>query len=151
MAKKLNRVVRKAGESDKKKSVKVKKPKTRNQGTMTEAAFWGWIRQAFRKRTLGWKPASKCKENSRRLYKGPNKRQRYEYKCNKCKKYHRGDNVQVDHIDPAGALRSADDLAAFISGLFCEIEGLQVLCTECHNKKTIKDNAKMKKNREENV
>jgi len=42
----------------------------------------------------------------------------------------------VDHVRPAGALRSFDDLPGFVARLFCEKEGLQVLCNECHLKKS---------------
>lgn len=111
-------------------------PKTRNAGTMTESAFWGWIRSSLRQRSRFWKPINKAKDLAKRKYTGPNKRQKFEYQCNACKDWFKGDEVQVDHIKEVGTLTCAGDLPAFIDGLFCEIEGLQVLCSECHNKKT---------------
>ena len=62
-------------------------PKTRCDGTMSEAAFWSFIRSALRQKSRWWKPISICKLNARRQYKGPNKRQKYEYQCKKCKKW----------------------------------------------------------------
>jgi 5-methylcytosine-specific restriction endonuclease McrA len=42
----------------------------------------------------------------------------------------------VDHIIGAGSLNCAADLPGFVERLFCEQDNLQVLCTECHDKKT---------------
>ena len=44
--------------------------------------------------------------------------------------------ISVDHIIPAGSLRSAEDLKGFVERLFVEIDGLQCLCDDCHSVKT---------------
>ena len=118
---------------------KVKKPRvarTRNNKTMTEAAFWSWIRSALRQKSRWWKPAAEAKERAKRPYKGKNKRQKWEYKCAECKSYFKATEINVDHIIPAGTLKSFSDLPGFVERLFCEVEGLQVLCQCCHDKKT---------------
>jgi 5-methylcytosine-specific restriction endonuclease McrA len=120
-------------------------PKTRNAGTMSEAAFWSFIRSALRQKSRWWKPIAVCKMNARRLYKGTNKRQKYEYQCNKCKKWYAEKEINVDHIVPAGSLNCADDLPQFVERLFCEKDNLQVLCTGCHDKKTLKEKQLKKK------
>lgn len=123
----------------KKKAVKPRKgtaPKTRNSGTMTESAFWSFIRSALRQKSRWWKPIAECKANAKRAYKGPNKRQKFEYQCNYCKQWFPDKEINVDHIIPAGTLRNAHDLPVFVEKLFCEVEGLQVLCSNCHNTKT---------------
>lgn len=122
-----------------KKKAVVKKPrvaKTRNAGTMTESAFWGFIRSALRQKSRWWKPIAQCKAKSKRAYKGPLKRQKFEYQCNDCKGWFPDKLVNVDHIFPAGTLKCADDLPAFVERLFCEEDNLQVLCSKCHNRKT---------------
>ena len=111
-------------------------PKTRNAGTMTESAFWGFIRSALRQKSRWWKPITECKAKARRAYTGPLKRQKYEYQCNSCKKWYPEKQINVDHICPAGSLNSAQDLPGFVERLFCEVDNLQVLCTECHDRKT---------------
>lgn len=110
--------------------------KTRNSGTMTESAFWSFIRSTLRQKSRWWKPISQCKINSRRAYKGENKRQKYEYQCNHCKGWFSDKEINVDHIIPAGSLKSADDAGAFIERLFCEVDNLQCLCNDCHRIKT---------------
>jgi len=115
---------------------KTRVPKTRNAGTMTEAAFWSFIRSALRQKSRWWKPVKQVKEASRRLYKGPNKRLKYEYQCNTCKHWFPEKEINVDHVIPAGSLNSGKDLEGFVERLFCESGNLQVLCESCHNKKT---------------
>jgi len=110
--------------------------KTRNSGTMSESAFWSFIRSALRQKSRWWKPISECKAKAKRTYNGPLKRQKFEYQCNQCKEWYPEKKINVDHICPAGSLNSAQDLPGFIERLFCEIDNLQVLCEVCHNVKT---------------
>jgi 5-methylcytosine-specific restriction endonuclease McrA len=111
-------------------------PKTRNNGTLTESAFWSFIRSGLRQKSRWWKPITQCKLNAKRDYTGPNKRQKFEYQCNSCKKWFADKNINVDHKIPAGSLNCANDLPGFVERLFCEVDNLQVLCTGCHNVKT---------------
>lgn len=115
---------------------RVLKPKPRNAGTMTEASFWSFIRSALRQKSRWWKPVLLAKEKAKRKYEGSNKKQKYEYQCNHCKKWYPAKDVNVDHIIPAGNLQSANDLPGFVERLFCEVDNLQVLCTGCHDQKT---------------
>ena len=115
---------------------KTKVVRTRNAGTMTESAFWSFIRSALRQKSRWWKPITQCKQKARLPYKGPNKRQKFEYQCKYCEQWFPEKRVNVDHITPAGTLRSAADLPGFVERLFCEIDGLQVLCSNCHDEKT---------------
>ena len=111
-------------------------PKPRNAGTMTESAFWSFIRSALRQKSRWWKPITQTKMAARRVYKGINKRQRFEYQCAECLNYFPDKKVNVDHKIPAGTLRCADDLPGFVERLFCEADNLQVLCSNCHDFKT---------------
>ena len=110
--------------------------KPRNAGTMTESAFWSFIRSTLRQKSRWWKPITQCKMNARRAYKGPNKRQKFEYQCNNCKHWFPEKKINVDHRIPAGSLNCSEDLPRFVDMLFCEIGNLQVLCTDCHDYKT---------------
>lgn len=130
-------VIKKKKASPKKKVVrKTLTPRTRNAGTFTESMFWSFIRSALRNKSRWWKPITQCKMNSRRAYKGPLKRQKFEYQCNECKNWFPEKNINVDHRIPAGSLNCAQDLPGFVERLFVEVEGLQVLCETCHNIKT---------------
>ena len=119
-----------------KKTAKKKVDKPRNAGTMSESAFWSFIRSGLSQKSRFWKPITQCKMKSRRAYKGPLKRQKFEYQCAECSKWFPEKKINVDHIHPAGTLRCANDLPGFVERLFCEIDNLQVLCEACHNVKT---------------
>lgn len=116
--------------------------KTRNAGTMTESAFWSFIRSALRQKSRWWKPVTECKQKARRKYSGPGKRQKFEYQCSICMAFYPEKDINVDHIVPAGSLNTAGDLPGFVERLFCEIDNLQVLCATCHNKKTQHEKSK---------
>jgi 5-methylcytosine-specific restriction endonuclease McrA len=115
---------------------RLKVVKTRNAGTMTESAFWSFIRSGLRQKSRWWKPITECKLKAKRTYKGTNKRQKFEYKCATCNNWFPEKQINVDHIIPAGSLNCAQDLPGFVERLFCEIDNLQVLCSDCHNEKT---------------
>ena len=114
-------------------------PKTRNAGTLTESAFWSFIRSGLRQKSRFWKPITQCKMANRRTYKGPLKRQKFEYQCKECSQWFPDKKINVDHIKPAGSLNCANDLPGFVERLFCEIDNLQILCEKCHNVKTQKE------------
>jgi hypothetical protein len=113
--------------------------KTRNGGTFSESAFWSFIRSSLRRRTMVWLPIKQCKLKAKRPYTGTNKRQKFEYKCNVCKKYFPEKEVSVDHIKPVGTLTCANDLPQFVENLFCEEHNLQCICNKCHDAKTLKE------------
>jgi len=128
-----------------KKKGRQRVPRTRNNGTMTEAAFWGWIRSGLRQKSRWWKPVAEAKKRARRRYKGPNKRRKWEYVCANCKQAFKSDEIVVDHIVQAGSLRCYDDLPGFVERLFCEADGLQVMCEPCHHEKTQRERKQKKK------
>ena len=128
----------------KRKKAVAKTQKTRNAGTMTESAFWSFIRSGLRQKSRFWKPITQCKMAARRAYKGPLKRQKFEYQCNVCNKWFPEKKINIDHIEPAGSLRCAQDLPGFVERLFVEAEGLQVLCSNCHDIKTKQEKIKNK-------
>ena len=125
---------------EKKKTIKKIKP--RCAGTMTESAFWSFIRSALRQKSRWWKPITIAKANAKRAYTGANKRQKFEYQCNVCKKWFPEKKINVDHIVPAGSLNCAEDLPGFVERLFCEVEHLQCICEKCHDVKTKKEKQK---------
>jgi len=123
----------------KKTSSRSRVPKTRGAGTLTESAFWTMIRSALRNKSRFWAPIKVCKENSRRKYRGLNRMQKWEYRCNACGNWFPEKQINVDHIVPAGKLNNKQDLPDFVETLFCEVDNLQVLCSNCHDSKTKKE------------
>lgn len=102
----------------------------------SEAKFWGYLRSGLRALYNKWPPKWEVLSQAKRAYKGPIKQQRWEFKCAQCEKYYKQKEVSVDHVIPAGALSSYDDIAGFVQRLFVGADGLQVLCKTCHDSKT---------------
>lgn len=119
----------------------MKAPKTRNNKTMTESAYWSMVRSGLRRTFRYWKPLMETKNKSRRKYVGKNKRQKWEYQCKKCKQWYKGSEIQIDHINPVGSLKSSKDIKGFLERLTPE-KGFQTLCKECHLIKTNKEREK---------
>lgn len=111
--------------------------RTRNLKTETESEHMGKIRSALRRLSRFWKPALAALDKQMRPYVGPNKRQKYEYKCEGCKKWYIRKSVQINHIVPCGTLTKYEDVPGFLERLFCEdVGGYSILCTDCHKAET---------------
>jgi hypothetical protein len=111
-----------------------KVPRTRNNATMTESAFFSWLRERLRKSSMYWKPINVVKKEAQVPYKGDNKRRKFSYVCDQCKGEFSDKEVVVHHKVECGSLKSFDDLSGFAERLFVEKDGLVLICKECHTK-----------------
>lgn len=111
-------------------------PPYKNYPEWTEARFWGFIRSALRQASSKYPVKYQVLQNNRRVYKGPDKRTKWEHKCNSCKQWFKQKDIQVDHIVEAGRLSTYDDLPGFVERLFPSLSGYQKLCKPCHSKKS---------------
>ena len=127
-----------------KKKTKRKTPKKnlpRNNWTMTEAMFRGYIISALRKASMWWKPKQEVLGEARV--------ERGKYKCAACWevwpkslpplpwKKRKRNNAQLDHIVPViDPLKWFESYDKWIERCFVEKEWWQVLCRECHYNKT---------------
>jgi 5-methylcytosine-specific restriction endonuclease McrA len=101
--------------------------------------FYVWLRSGLRKLSRRWSAIYEALDKAKVPYKGDNKRRKWSYVCAECDMLFESKQVAVDHKIPAGALNCKDDIADFVERLFCGPEGLQVLCHECHDCKTLMD------------
>ncbi len=122
-----------------KKPAKPKVPKPYNGGTMTNSAFWSFIKSALRQKSRWWKPIREVKTAARRPNQSTNARLKWEFQCACCSCWFPDKETSVDHITPVGSLKCPEDLPGVVSRMFCEKGGLQVLCDTCHGKKTKED------------
>lgn len=92
-----------------------------------------WMIGVLRRASLRWLPINNTRKKAR-VSRG-------KYLCAGFKRephvvaksVNKKNNVFVDHINPVGKFI---DWNTFIEKLFCGEENLQVLCLECHKKKT---------------
>lgn len=106
-----------------------------NSGTMSSAAFFGMIRSALRQKSRWWKPILNVKNRGKIAYVGDNKRRKFSYICEECKKEFDAKSISVHHKKECGSLRSFEDIGKFCKKLFCEEKDLILLCEKCHDKK----------------
>lgn len=110
-----------------------------NGGQWTDARFHSFIKSALRAASSRWPPKFAClaaaytgkKENK------SSGRQAKHYRCASCGGEFPLALVQVDHIlpviDPSVGFIGWDEV---VKRMFCEVEGFQCLCKECHAVKT---------------
>jgi 5-methylcytosine-specific restriction endonuclease McrA len=108
----------------------------------SEAKFFGFLRSALRSASSKWPPKYEVLLAARRPSQSENKRLKWEFQCASCGLWHPQKSVSVDHIIPVGTLRTWDDIAPFCQRLFVGVDGLQVLCSVCHNTKTQEERKK---------
>lgn len=116
-------------------------PKTRCNNQWTEARFKSFIQSLLRQGTRKWAPKTEVLKLAR-VSRGM-------YQCAECEAVvpptykegrRRKQNIFVDHIkpvvDPNVGFTTWDD---YIEAMFCEMDNLQVLCKECHDKKSAEE------------
>ena len=117
----------------------MRKEKPHNDGEWTQARFRSFVMSALRK--ARWP----CKYKAiKGAYKGDGinpatGRKCKLHECEHCKELFPAKDVQADHIEPIVPLTGFETWDQTIERLFCEIDGFQVLCKDCHKIKTDKE------------
>ena len=125
--------------------------KTRNGGEWTEARYRSFIKGGLRSVSVRWPPRYKCL-NDAKVGKRINKssgRLAEHYKCAKCLDIFPAKEVEVNHIVPVVPLTGFTTWDETVSRMFCEIEGLEVVCKPCHRNITKQEN--QERNNDANV
>lgn len=112
-------------------------PRNYCAGRWTEAEYVTFIKNALRRVSWKWYPLNQCKAKA--------KQGRNQYKCASCEGIFGNKDVKVDHVEPVVDPETGFvDWNTFIARLYVEQDGYQLLCKECHNKKTEAENARRK-------
>ena len=119
----------------------MKHEKTRNMANWSEAKYWSGIRSSLRRTfRFNWLPAKVALENARKPYSGPNKLQKWEFRCALCEQWFIRKGVELDHKTPCGSLNGLVDVGPFLSRLHPESpDAYQVICKKCHKLKTAEE------------
>lgn len=119
---------------------KPKKPY--NNGQWTAARYASFIKGGLRTLSRKWPPKFEALKRAligKRLDPATGKMSN-RYQCAGCGNLFKATDVQLDHIDPVVDLREGFvDWNIYIERMFCEAEGYQVLCSECHGVKTLNE------------
>lgn len=103
-------------------------------GEMTNSVFFGMIRSALRNKSRFFPSVKICRERAKVPYNGPNRRQKWLYRCEICGQLRDSKITNVHHKIECGSLTSFEDLAGFTQRLFCSSEDLILICNDCHDK-----------------
>lgn len=117
------------------------KIKAAEQCGWSDSRYWSFIRSALRRAWSKYPVRYQVLNKSRRVYEGTDKRTKWQYQCKDCTGWFKQKDVEVDHINSAGSLKTFEDLAGFCERLFCEEDNLRVLCKPCHKKRTLEERA----------
>ena len=113
-----------------------------------DSKFKYFIINLLRKGTFKWIPRGEAKKRAKvqnGTYKNGNPK--YGYQCNICKATYASGDVQVDHIEPVIGPEGFTTWDDYIHRMFCPVDNFQVVCSECHDKKSAKEVQARKKYR----
>src|SRR5882757_9085079 len=91
-----------------------------------------WIMTALRRVSYRYPPRNAAKIAARK--------ERGKYECADCRNLYGPKEIQLDHVTPVISEEGFEDWNCYIERLFCDYAGYQVLCSECHQKKTNEEN-----------
>lgn len=95
-------------------------------------SFRGWLVWQLRRTSYKWPPRNEALRKARI--------ERGKYRCAKCKKIYGNKEISLDHIQPVVDPKIGwAGFEEYIKRLFCPVEGFQVLCDRCHDKKTARE------------
>lgn len=102
----------------------------------TKPNLFVFLRSALRSASRRYPTLYEALAAAKEPYKGKNPRQKYQYRCASCNGAFSGKEVSIDHIVDCGTMKDWGDVEGFVKRLFCNADGLQVLCSPCHDVKT---------------
>lgn len=117
-----------------------------NSGKWTESRFQSFIKSALRSASVRWPPRYETLADAFVGVKTNPKtgRQAKHYECAMCVGHFPQKDVQVNHKEPVIPTSGFTSWDEVIERLFCEKEGLEVLCKPCHKAITALENKERK-------
>lgn len=125
----------------------MKKPKPFNGGQWTVARKRSFIMSALRR--AQWPVKYSCLRSAF-VRDGVNPKTGRKCKLHECEECHElfpAKDMRADHITPIVPVTGFDTWDSTIERLFCEAEGLQALCVDCHAVKTKAENEERRENK----
>jgi ribosomal protein L44E len=113
-----------------------------NNNQWTQARFNSFVKGALRAASQRWPPKYSVLTKaftSRKENKATGRLAKH-FECNKCKQEFPQKEVEVNHISPIVPVTGFDSWDKVIERLFCEEEGLEVVCKPCHKSITKEEN-----------
>ena len=115
-----------------------------NNKQWTQARFNSFVKGALRAASQRWPPKYSVlsKAFTTRKENKATGRLAKHFRCSKCKEEFPQKEVEVNHIVPVVPLSGFDSWDKVIERLFCEEDGLEVVCRVCHKEITKEEGIK---------
>lgn len=120
-----------------------------NNGKWTAAKYNSFIKSGLRSASQRWPPRYEVLFASRRGKRvNPRTgRMAEHHECSRCKRLYVSKDVEVNHIIPVVPVTGFDTWDGVINRLFCEADGLEVVCKPCHLEITANEREERKLNK----
>jgi len=115
---------------------------------MKEINFKTWLTWTLRKASYRWPPRLQALTNAQiskpEFSRNPGEtvtlRVRNFYRCAHCKLGFSRKGVSIDHIEPVvDPKKGWQGWEEYVTRMFCQVGGFQIICGKCHDKKTLKE------------
>lgn len=118
----------------------------RNGGAWTESRFHSFVKGGLRSLSQKWPPKYRIlsKAHTEQRINPASGRLAKFYRCAECKSEFVAKDVEVNHIEPVVPITGFDSWDNTIERLFCEEDGLEVVCKPCHKAITKQENISRK-------
>lgn len=122
------------------------KEKPYNGGQWTTARYHSFIKSALR--NARWPVRYQALKNAEcgHIINPETNRKNKAYLCAECGGKFPQKQVKADHIAPVVPVTGFDSWDGVIERLFCEIDGYQILCNDCHQVKSNEENRLRREN-----
>lgn len=123
------------------------KDKPHNGGQWTKARFFSFVKGSLRGASVRWPPRYGALATAfrKRAVNPKTGRVAKLYECASCHDLFSNSDVEVNHKEPVIPISGFDSWDGVIKRMFCEEDGLEVLCKPCHKEVTKKENEERKK------
>lgn len=120
-----------------------------NSGQWTKSRFNSFIKSSLRTASVRWQPRYECLNNAfvGKQINVSTGRLAKHFECSRCHKHFPQKEVEVNHIVPVVPVTGFDSWDNVIDRMFCEPDGLELLCKPCHKLVTAEENQERKKHK----
>lgn len=115
---------------------------TYNSGQWSQSRFNSYIKSALRTASVRWAPRYETLAEAfvdRRINEKTGKLAKH-FQCAKCPGIFPQKDVEVNHKQPVVPVEGFTSWDVVINRMFCEKDGLEVLCRTCHKELTQEEN-----------
>lgn len=118
----------------------------------TQSRFESFVKSVLRAGSRKWPPKYEVLNEAKcgKRINEESGRMAEHYICSACGGAFPAKSVVVDHIEPVIPTSGFTEWDSVIHRMYCSVENLQVLCKECHRKKSKIENEERKANKNNN-